>query len=306
MEEAKKSEIVKQQMADSSIDVFTNQEFGTVDQNSGLDMDSFITVDEDKLQNAFQFDDSALSGAFSGDSMNLDFSSAFADAGSSMDLAGAIDLSQISLNFDGLPQLDLGQILSGLTLNVSEDGMQELASSLMEGYQGYASEHPEADYSHLQEDFVSYINSTEAQEILRRHIQTIIADGGGVSITQEQIQELIQRIFKGYQAYLIKMGYTDPEQFDAYLAEYLQTEEAVQIINDWISEVMQNNGNIEITSDQLTALATELSNGYLAYVKENGLPDPTEMGKHFIALWEATPLLSPRFCRHRSLPRWNR
>ena len=87
-----------------------------------------------------------------------------------------------SLNFDGLPQLDLGQILSGLTLNVSEDGMQELASSLMEGYQGYASEHPEADYSHLQEDFVSYINSTEAQEILRRHIQTIIA-GGGVSIT---------------------------------------------------------------------------------------------------------------------------
>ena len=76
------------------------------------------------------------------------------------------------------------------------------------------------------------------------------------------------------------MGYTDPEQFDAYLAEYLQTEEAVQIINDWISEVMQNNGNIEITSDQLTALATELSNGYLAYVKENGLPDPTEMGKH--------------------------
>ena len=135
VEEAKKSEIVKQQMADSSIDVFTNQEFGTVDQNSGLDMDSFITVDEDKLQNAFQFDDSALSGAFSGDSMNLDFSSAFADAGSSMDLAGAIDLSQISLNFDGLPQLDLGQILSGLTLNVSEDGMQELASSLMEGYQ---------------------------------------------------------------------------------------------------------------------------------------------------------------------------
>ena len=198
---------------------------------------------------------------------------------------------------------------------------------------------------HLQEDFVSYINSAEAQEILRRHIQTIIADGGGVSITQEQIQELIQRIFKGYQAYLIKMGYTDPEQFDAYLAEYLQTEEAVQIINDWISEVMQNNGNIEITSDQLTALATELSNGYLAYVKENGLPDPTEMGQHFIAylntadgqqrlkqryhknrrsrrtavpgffcahkttwqaLWEATPLLSPRFCRHRSLPRWNR
>ena len=282
VDEAKKAEIVKQQIANPSLDVFTNQEFGTTD-NNALDMDSFITVDEDKLKNAFQFDDSALSDAFSGDSMNLDFSSAFANAGSSMDLAGAIDLSQISLDFDGLPQMDLGQILSGITLDVSEDGMQELATSLMEGYRGYASDHPEADYSHLQEDFVSYLNSGEAQEILTRHIQKIIEESGGLSITQEQIQELIQRIFKGYQAYLLKMGYTDPEQFNAYLAEYLQTEEAVQIINDWISEVMQNNGKITITSDQLTALATELSDGYLAYVKANGLPDPTEMGQHFIA-----------------------
>ena len=282
VDEAKKAEIVKQQIANPSLDVFTNQEFGTTD-NNALDMDSFITVDEDKLKNAFQFDDSALSDAFSGDSMNLDFSSAFANAGSSMDLAGAIDLSQISLDFDGLSQMDLGQILSGITLDVSEDGMQELATSLMEGYRGYASDHPEADYSHLQEDFVSYLNSGEAQEILTRHIRKIIEESGGLSITQEQIQELIQRIFKGYQAYLLKMGYTDPEQFNAYLAEYLQTEEAVQIINDWISEVMQNNGKITITSDQLTALATELSDGYLAYVKANGLPDPTEMGQHFIA-----------------------
>ena len=84
------------------------------------------------------------------------------------------------------------------------------------------------------------------------------------------------------------MGYTDPEQFDAYLAEYLQTEEAVQIINDWISEVMQNNGNIEITSDQLTALATELSNGYLAYVIWKAL------AKASVSIFMASPIESCR------------
>ena len=230
VEEAKKSEIVKQQMADSSIDVFTNQEFGTVYQNSGLDMDSFITVDEDKLRQSVEIKRDLTEvnrtreiHAASGVCKGAGKIKVHGITGKSTGECGIVELESVL-------QLDLGQILSGLTLNVSEDGMQELASSLMEGYQGYASEHPEADYSHLQEDFVSYINSTEAQEILRRHIQTIIADGGGVSITQEQIKELIQRIFKGYQAYLIKMGYTDPEQFDAYLAEYLQTEEAVQII----------------------------------------------------------------------------
>ena len=43
VEEAKKSEIVKQQMADSSIDVFTNQEFGTVDL-AELDIAAFLTA----------------------------------------------------------------------------------------------------------------------------------------------------------------------------------------------------------------------------------------------------------------------
>lgn len=283
VEEAKKSKIVQQQLADSSVDVFTNQEFGSSDQNSRLDMNSFITVDENALQNSFQFDDSALSDAFTGDSLNLDFSSAFASAGNNLDLAGAIDLSQISLDFSNLPQIDLGQILSGLSLTVSEDGMQQMADSLFEGYQSYAASHPEADYSHLQEDFVSYLNSGEAQEILNRHIQNIIKESGGLAITKEEIQDLIQQIMKGYQAYLIKMGYTDPEQFDAYLAEYLQTEEATQIINAWISNILQKSGNVTITSDQLTALATELSGSYLSYVKENGLPDPSQMGQHFIA-----------------------
>ena len=133
-----------------------------------------------------------------------------------MDLAGAIDLSQISLNFDGLPQLDLGQILSGLTLNVSEDGMQELASSLMEairlrlGAPG-GGLFPFTGGFRLLHQFHGSTGNPAAP-----HPEPSVA-GGGVSITQEQIQELIQRIFKGYQAYLIKMGYTDPEQFDLIL-----------------------------------------------------------------------------------------
>lgn len=161
--------------------------------------------------------------------------------------------------------------------------MQELASSLMEGYQGYASEHPEADYSHLQEDFVSYINSTEAQEILRRHIQTIIADGGGVSITQEQIQELIQRIFKGYQAYLIKMGYTDPEQFDAYLAEYCRPKKLFRSQRlDFRGDAEQRQYRNYIrpahcACDGAFQRLSRLREG------ERAWPDPTEMGQRFIA-----------------------
>ena len=49
---------------------------------------------------------------------------------------------------------------------------------------------------------------------------------GIVTITTEKIQELIKNIMAGYEQYITEKGYTDPDQFDEYLMEYLQTDEA--------------------------------------------------------------------------------
>lgn len=38
-------------------------------------------------------------------------------------------------------------------------GMQKMAVSLMEGYQAYAKTHPEADYSHLGDNFFEYLKN---------------------------------------------------------------------------------------------------------------------------------------------------
>ena len=65
--------------------------------------------------------------------------------------------------------MDLGDLLGSLDVNVSADGMADLASGLLEGYQAYAQSHPEADFSGLQEDFLTYLGTDSAKEILRRH-----------------------------------------------------------------------------------------------------------------------------------------
>ena len=65
--------------------------------------------------------------------------------------------------------------------------------------------------------------------------------------------------------------------------EYLQTDEAKKIISDWMSEVMPEDPKIEITPEQLEKLSDDLVKGYLAYASENGLPDPSKMGEHFMA-----------------------
>ena len=138
-------------------------------------MESLVTVDEAKLQEAFGFNESAFSNL----SDDFDFSSVFKSAGNSIDLSGLVDLGNIEVDLPDMPSMSLGDLLGSLDLNVSKDGFAQMASSLMEGYQQYAQDHPEADYSGLAEAFQDYLGSDAAQSILRDNIADIIQSGAG-------------------------------------------------------------------------------------------------------------------------------
>ena len=62
----------------------------------------------------------------------------------------------------------------GIQLNVSAEGMAQTAQKLMEGYQAYAAENPQADYSGLGEAFLNYLTTDDAKAILSKHIGEII------------------------------------------------------------------------------------------------------------------------------------
>ncbi len=278
--EAAKSEIVKDQLKNPSKNVFTGEQFGSTEEKNGLDENSLFTVDEDALQKAFGFDDSGLSGdLLSADSLNLE--NAFQMGGDSLDLSGMINLDQISLDVSGMPQMNLGDMIESLDLTIKPGGMQKLSESIMEGYQEYVKSHPEADYSNLAGDFMDFLMTDEAQKILKDNLQEIIENTGGFKITIDQMQDLVQRVMKGYQKYAAEKGYTDPDKFGEYLAEYLQTEEAKEIMNTWQQEIFGDTV-LNITSDQLKKLAKELASSYPAYAVANGKADPTKMGDYFL------------------------
>lgn len=278
--EAAKSEIVKDQLENPSKNVFTGEQFGTTEEKNRLDASSLFTVDEDALQKAFGFDDSGLSSdLLSADSLNLE--NAFQMGGDFLDLSGIINLDQISLDVSGMPQMNLGDMIESLDLTVKPGGMQKLSESIMEGYQEYVKSHPEADYSNLAGDFMDYLMTDEAQKILKDNLQEIIESTGGFKITIDQMQDLVQRVMKGYQKYAAEKGYTDPDKLGEYLAEYLKTEEAKEIMNTWQQEIFGDTV-INITSDQLKKLTKELTSSYPAYAAANGKADPTKMGDYFL------------------------
>lgn len=291
-EEAENSEIVQQQLQNPDVDVFTNEAFGEESGQRDLDMNSLFSVDEDAIQEAFGFDESALT---EGMSDAFDFSGAMSADGSTLDLSGLMNMEDISLTLPEMPELNMQDIMSGIRLEVSAEELAQIASDLLQGYQGYAAQNPAADYSGLGEDFLGYLQTDEAKQILSRNITEIIQSSGTVTVSNEQLQQLVREVMAGYQQYAASNGYTDINRFDEYLIEYLQTAQAQEILSRWASENIKIEGNVSITAEQLEKLSAEMVAGYQQYAAANGLPDPTKMDDYFMeymAMPEAQQKLS--------------
>ena len=251
-EEAKNSEIVKQQKASPDINVFTGEKFGEDSGDNGLDMNSLFSVDEDALQKAFGMGDTDLAGSL----------------GNSLDFSKAVNL----------------QDAFKLDVKVKPGGMQKMAVSLMEGYQAYAKTHPEADYSHLGDNFSEYLKTDGAKQIMKKYFSKILKESGKVTITEEKVQKLLTDIMQGFEKYVKDQGIGDisADQYGTYFRQYLQTAEAKQIITDWVNDLYKD-VDIEISEADLQVMAQELAAGYLSYAQEKGYADVTKMGENFAA-----------------------
>lgn len=275
---AAQTKIVEQQLEEPALNVFTNEAFGE-ESDEDFDMGSLFSVDEEKLQEAFGFDADALSEL----SGAVDFTGVFSDVGDSVDLSGMADLSGISIELPDLPAMSLGDLMKDLDLNISSEGFSKMASGLIEGYQLYAAEHPEADYSGLADAFRDYLGTEAALGILKDNITEIMQSEEGITVTMQQLKDMLSEVMAGFGQYVQDKDLTDPDKFGEYLQEYFGTTEAAAILDKWADEIFNDaTGNVEITSAQICKLAEELSDGYQQYAQQNGTPDPSRMGDHFI------------------------
>ena len=284
VQEAETREIVQKQLADHTVNVFTNEPFGEESSQSDFNMDSLVTIDENALKEAFQFDESAMSQGLSG---SFDFSGMKGIDPGTLDLSGMLDLGSISLDLPQMPQMNLGDLMSSLNIQVTSEDMETMVSGLLEGYQAYAQGNPQADYSRLGEYFLEYLQTEEARNTLCNSVKDIMAQNGTITVSSDQIRAMFGEVLAAFQEYAAQNGLTDengqidPELFDDYLLEYLQTPEAQEILGRWGEEIFQTNGEVWVTQEQLETLAGNLAAGYQSYAQANGLPDPAQIGAYF-------------------------
>lgn len=122
------------------------------------------------------------------DLSGLDLSKAFQMDGNSMDLSGMVNLDQVEINMGNMPQMNLGDILTNLDVQVNAGGMQKMLSGLSEGYQEYVKSHPEADYSNLGNQIAEYLTSNQAKGIIQKYLKDILKITGKLRLQQSRLR----------------------------------------------------------------------------------------------------------------------
>lgn len=214
-EEAAKSDIVKAQLSDHTKNVFTGKSFDTKDDSeNAFQMDSLFTIDEQKVESAFQVDGSKL---------QLDF--------------GGINKAMGSLS---LPPLNMEDVIQQLQIQISADQVQVLVQELMNGFENYAKEHPEVDITQFPAYFNEYMKQGGA-DAMREAIQKALVENQGQELTESQIQNIFNGALEGYNTYAKEHHLPDLAKFQQYFAGYLESDQAKDAMKKSMTDFIQSN-----------------------------------------------------------------
>ena len=239
VENAANSEIVKAQLAQPEINVFTGKRFDDNSSNNDFDMNSLIEVDANAIRSAFKIDQSKL---------QVDFG----------------NLNNI-MTENSLPPLDLNDVLSKLKFTISSEDVQKIIQDLLNGYEDYISKNPEADVAQVAKQLSEYLQSKEASEILNKAIEDIIKENGEITITQEQMQQVLVSVLEGYEKYVDDNELITVDELEKYLMEYINSEEAKDIVSSNLSEIVKT----QKLDEQISAIMQDYMASVMGSISSN-------------------------------------
>ena len=310
IEKAASSEIVKQQLADEKINVFTGEEFGKEDnENSKFDMESLFSINADALQEDFQvdlsgfnMDLSSLSGLSSGlnvempdmpdmsalaGNINLDessmpdFSKLIKLDDLDLDLSHMIDPEEILKNLPADQVPDMSQALKSVKFDFTEEKVTALLKEVLTGYQDSIKDKPEADMDKMQAALKQYLTSKEMNERLCKDLQELVKNNVNVDMSSEKLIAVAVELMNQYQEYAKANGITQTDV--ASILAFLSQGEIQQQIKEEAENLVKNSVTVNITTKQIQdLLLQDVVAAYPEYARNNSLPDPANLGTYFL------------------------
>jgi ABC-type antimicrobial peptide transport system permease subunit len=219
MNNAADAKIVQDQLANSEINVLTGKSFVEENENSGpaFDLTSLISIDEDKIMQAFSMDPSQMKLDFSNVNPTLDLSASQMPAlNLNMEEMTASIASQVNI-----PSAELSGIIGSV---ITDFIIEEITNGV-------------TDPNQIATDSAAYLARPEVQESINTQLNGVI-DSSGI---ESQIQGALQTYMTtAMQTYASQMGQVIEEQITS------QSEQVMQQVMNQIPQQLQNSMSIDL------------------------------------------------------------
>ena len=119
-------------------------------------MNSLFSVDENALKQVFGFDENVLSGGLE---RVFKLPANGENSNHALDLSGMIDFKDLSIKLPDHSPITMDEILENLDITITPEQLKQMSITFLEGYKTYVAAHPEADYSQLGEQFLTFLQT---------------------------------------------------------------------------------------------------------------------------------------------------
>ncbi|MGI6736556.1 MAG: ABC transporter permease [Anaerovoracaceae bacterium] len=230
MKQAAASDAVRAQRRHRRTNIFTGRAFGEKSSADNLPLQNFFSVDAQALQNAFRFhlDGDTLSGlAGKTKPGKVNLSGGF----NAQSLAGLVS------------ERDLQKLTQAAAGEVTDEEMQQLFRILADGWLKYARRHVGFDPQQLAGSLSQYLQSQEAQQIMRDFLVTVLRDNADrlpdhpeqITVTAQQWNKLVEDLLAGYAGQPGSVQMPDADDLADSFGDYLGTAGAQKTIGRFVS-----------------------------------------------------------------------
>ena len=254
MEQAKSSDIVKEQLAHPQKNVFTGKDFDDESQNH-LDMNSLFTIDTNMLKSAFQIDESQLK--MSGNNL---------------------DLTQIQIDTSSLPELNIEDLLKDIDINFKQEDIQKLSQDILSHFKEYMKNNGLTDPTHMQEYFIAYLQSQDTQSFIQNKIMSLLQESGLTEQFEINIKTQIPTLISQYtQSISTQLQQQISSQISNQMSDFASKfQQALTIDESKIKNAFKMNMNEEELSELMMSLMSKDTSSYDTNLKKLQYADEKE------------------------------
>lgn len=108
------------------------------------------------------------------------------------------------------------------------------------------------------------------------------------AVSGEGIGTLVNTLMNGYLEYAANTPQADYSRLGEYFLGYLQTPEAMQRISQGLQDILDANGGMSVSAEQLGVVVQDIMQGFQEYAAANGMTDPEQINE-YLASYLQTP-----------------